>query len=36
MYMSCHFIGCFVGVVPEPVTEDGVAEDGFSMFEESV
>lgn len=36
IYMSCHFIGCFVSVVPEPVAEDGVAEDGFGVFEESV
>ncbi len=34
--MSSHFIGRFVGVVPEPVTEDRIAEEGFGILEESV
>lgn len=36
MYMSCHLISCFVGVMPEPVPEDGVSEEGFGVFEETV
>ena len=36
MYMSRHLISCFIGIVPEPVPEDGVSEEGFGVFEETV
>lgn len=36
MYMSCHLISCFVGIMPQPVPEDGVSEEGFGVFEETV
>lgn len=36
MYMSRHLISCFIGIVPEPVPEDGVSKEGFGVFEETV